>query len=151
MIEILIVDTKDTKNRRISINTSGHTTREKVEICTSVSILTQSVSNYFQSLASRGRCVLSKILYGDGVSTTDIIIDTPDGSIHSRADAVIELLSLALECLQQEYAGEIEMECITDSVIEVSKEDILDCIGEWRKARNIDPEKLRPPDYVMIS
>lgn len=148
MIEILIVDTKDTKNRRISINSYGHA---KTEVCNAVSTLIQATGNYFYNLATRGRSVLSRILLGDGVSVTDIVIDTDDPTIHTRADTTIEILSLALECLQQEYAREIEMECITDSVVEVSKEDILDCIGEWQKARKIDPEKLHPPDVVMIS
>lgn len=148
MIEILIVDTKDLKDRRISINSSGHA---KTEVCNAVSTLIQATGNYFCNLATSGRSVLSRILLGEGVSVTDIVIDTEDPDIHLRADTAIEILSLALECLQQDYAGEIELELITDSVIEVSKEDILDCIGEWQKARRIDPEKLRPPDVVMIS
>lgn len=148
MIEVLIVDTQEPTSRVLAISSCGHSTPQ---VCAAVSALIQSAAGFLKELEDGTvNEVNTLILTSEGSFMADVMLLPDETGLHIVFDTVAHMLCYGLMAIQQSYPDALDVEIIMDMEELVTLNEKMDCLEEWRRAHNIDPGNMKPPDFVEI-
>jgi uncharacterized protein YsxB (DUF464 family) len=148
MIEILVVDTQESTNRMLSISSNGH---GPADVCAAVSAIIQSAAGFLKELKDGMVNEMDMvILKSGGTFIADAKLIPNEPGLQIVFDTVAHMLCYGLLAVQQSDPDALDVEMIMNMDELVTLQEKMDCIQEWRRAHDIDPGNMKPPDFVEI-
>ena len=154
MIQVLLFDSgryrEPKKARLISVSVIGH---GPSIICNGVSVVTQSAANFLMNLASRHPNDIAARYLHDidaGALSMDLSIGARhDEAFHHDLTVIMEMLAYSLDNIAMNVNPDIlSIEKLMDLDDCVSVADMVDCVHEWRTARGMDLDGMRPMEKI---
>lgn len=143
MIRILVYDSgcsNGDSDRIVSATTAGHSSKE---VCSAVSVLTQTFAAYLNELQSEHFVVADiRQSESDGQFAVDAVCDAEDVELMFNLDSAITMLRIGISGI---YSDDVEFEdmCALEDCVE--RMDCLDQIAAWREECGLERHEMVPP------